>query len=223
MNQDKNVDPSSGSSSPVASLEQIQPPAGEFNYGSSVENSPRLQSNHADLVLLLGIVSLFMCGPLGVVAWIMANSDLKKIRRGLMSQRKLSTLKVGRALGIIGTCLLVASFAIVGLIVQRGITDLDLKWKGSPLPPDQFVFVGEWSGKKGTLIRIQPDGRADFKSQYSSFTGGHVRIKDRSLSIGTMGLSKTWHIDKLPNLEDGTWTMELDNEVFVRRGEDHLV
>jgi hypothetical protein len=38
-----------------------------------------------------------------------------------------------------------------------------------------------------------------------------------------MGLSKTWHIDKLPNLEDGTWTMELDNEVFVRRGEDHLV
>jgi hypothetical protein len=182
-----------------------------------------LRSNHADLVLFLGIVSLFMCGPLGIIAWIMGNSDLKKIRIGLMSPQKIGTLKVGKALGIVGTCLFAASFVIVGVIAHRGVTDFAFNWKSSPLPPHHFVFVGDWAGKKGTLIRIHPNGRGDFKSQHSSLMGGNVRIDDKSLSIGTMGLSKSWRIDKPPQLENGNWIMELDNEEFVRGGEGHVV
>ncbi|MGO9571471.1 MAG: hypothetical protein ACLP5H_28445 [Desulfomonilaceae bacterium] len=223
MKEDKRVDPSSddhGLSSAPAPIDSSPVSVG---HGPHIETPPNLQSNHADLVLLLGIVSLFMCGPLGVIAWITGSSDLKKIRKGLMSPRKIGTLKVGKALGIIGTCLFAASFVIVGLIVQRGVTDLGFNWKSSPLPPDQLVFAGEWSGKKGTLIRIQPNGRGDFRSHHSSLTGGNVRIEERSLSIGTMGLSRTWRIDKHPHLEDGNWIMELDNEVFVRGGEGHMV
>ena len=135
---------------------------------------------------------------------------------------EIGTLKVGKALGSVGTCLFVASFVIVGLIVQRGVTDLGFNWKSSSLSQDQLVFAGEWF-KKGTLIRIQPNGRGDFKSGHSSVTGGNVRIQERSLSIGTMGLSRTWHIDKPPHLENNSWIMELDNEVFVRREEGHMV
>lgn len=223
MSEDKRVDPSSDDHRLSSTAAQIGSPTAGLDHGPPIGTPPNLQSNHADLVLLLGIVSLFMCGPLGVIAWITGSADLRKIRNGLMSSRKIGTLKVGRALGIVGTCLFVASFVIVGLIAQRGVPDLGLTWKGSPLSPDQLVFAGEWSGKKGTLIRIQADGRGDFKSGHSSVTGGNVRIQDRSLSIGTMGLSRTWHIDKPPHLENDSWTMELDNEVFVRRGEGHMV
>jgi len=223
MNEDKRVDPSSDDRGLSSASAQIDSTTAGLDHGPPVGTPPNLQSNHADLVLLLGIVSLFMCGPLGVIAWITGSSDLRKIRNGLMSPRKIGTLKVGKALGIVGTCLFVASFVIVGLIVQRGATDLGLTWKSSPLSPDQLVFAGEWSSKKGTLIRIQADGRGDFKSGHSSVTGGNVRIQERSLSIGTMGLSRTWHIDKPPHLENDSWTMELDNEVFVRRGEGHMV
>jgi hypothetical protein len=223
MNEDKRVDPSADDHGISSTPAQIDSPTAGLDHGPPIETPLNVQSNHADLVLLLGIVSLFMCGPLGVIAWITGSSDLRKIRNGLMSSRKIGTLKVGRALGIVGTCLFVASFVIVGLIVQRGVTDFGLNWKSSPLPPDQLIFAGEWSGKKGTLIRIQADGRGDFKSGHSSVTGGNVRIQERSLSIGTMGLSKTWHIDKPPHLEDDSWMMELDNEVFVKRGEGHMV
>jgi hypothetical protein len=223
MNDQKRVDPSSDDHELSSAPAQIHSPTAGLDHAPPTGTSPNLQSNHADLVLLLGIVSLFMCGPLGVIAWITGSSDLRKIRNGVMSPRKIGTLKVGKALGMVGTCLFVASFVIVGLIVQRGVTDFGLIWKSSPLSPDQLVFAGEWSGKKGSLIRIQADGRGDFKSGHSYVTGGTVRIQEKSLSIGTMGLSRTWHIDKPPHLDNDSWIMELDNEVFVKRGEGHMV
>jgi hypothetical protein len=223
MNEDKRVDPLPGNDQIASEAGQIDSPGGDPSYGPHVQMYENLQSNHAELVLFLGIVSLFMCGPLGIIAWVMGNSDLKKIRTGLMSPGKIGTLKVGKALGIIGTCLFAASFVIVGLIAHHGVTDLGFNWKSRPLPPQQYVFVGEWSGKKGTLIRIHASGRGDFKSERSSLVGGNVRIDDSNLSIGTMGLSKTWHIDKPPHLENSDWIMQLDNEEFVRGGEGHTV
>ena len=116
MSEDKRVDPSSGDHRLSSTAAQIDSPTAGPDHGPPIGTPPNLQSNHADLVLLLGIVSLFMCGPLGVIAWITGSADLRKIRNGLMSSRKIGTLKVGRALGIVGTCLFVASFVIVGLI-----------------------------------------------------------------------------------------------------------
>lgn len=223
MNEDTRVDPSPDEQGLGTVPEQIGMPDVGPGHGPPLEPPENLPGNHADMVLFLGILSLFMCGPLGIIAWIAGHSDLNKIRNGLMSPRRIGALKVGKAMGIIGTCLFVASFAIIGLIVHHGVPGLSFNWKSNPLPPHQLVFAGEWSGKKGTVIRIMPNGRGDFRSRHSSLSGGNVRIEERSLSIGTMGLSKTWRIDKPPHLEDGNWIMELDNEVFVRGGEGHLV
>lgn len=191
-----------------------RPPAG----GPPPPTRPE-DRGRANLVLFLGLLSLFMCGPLGIVAWIMANADLKKIRDGVLSPRQASTLKIGRALGIAGTVLFVVSIVFVATLLQRGITGLGGWTETSPLPPDQIVFAGEWTGKKGTLIRIRPDGRGDFRSSRASVTGGQVRIDKDHLSIGLMGISKSWHIDMPPHLEDGTWQMKLDGELFVRKAE----
>lgn len=197
--------------------------------GSSLQDTdmaahPRgLPKNHAELVLVLGTISLFMCGPLGVAAWILGSSDLKKIQRGEMSPVKIGILRFGRSLAKIGTVIFVLSIALAAFLFHRGFTTFGDILKTEALPPDQIVFAGDWAGNRGTVIRIRPDGSADFKSRRSSMTGGRVNIQGDSLTIGLMGLTSTWHVDKRPYLEDGEWNMVLDGEIFRRKAEGHLV
>jgi len=187
-------------------------------------------SSRADLVLLFGLLSLFLCWPLGIAAWIMGNSDLKRIRAGTLAPVKIGILKAGSAFGIAGTVIFISSVLVGGFLFQRGlrptewsVRGLDQMLRPKPLPPDQVVFIGEWVGRDGTLIRIGPDGRGDYKTLGTTVTGGSVTIEGDSLSIGILGLSKTWHIGKRPYLDDGQWTMQLDGEVFVRKAEGVLV
>lgn len=58
------------------------------------------------LILILGIVSLVSFGPLlGIPAWVMGRSDLKKIDQGRIAESERSNTKTGMILGIIGTFL----------------------------------------------------------------------------------------------------------------------
>jgi len=182
-----------------------------------------LPPNRADLVLFLGILSLFLCGPLGVAAWIIGSSDLRKIRGGRMSATKKGLLRVGTGLGVLGTVLFAVALTLGVMLFQRGFTGSDFTFQAAPLSADQVVFAGEWHGKKGTLIRITEEGTGDFQSRHTSLTGGRVVITQDSISIGLLGMSKTWHIDRRPSLEDGHWIMELDGEEFVKSGTDLLV
>jgi len=181
------------------------------------------QADRSGLILFLGILSLFLCGPVGLAAWIMAGSDLRKIRKGLLSPEKAGVLKVGRALGIIGTVIFTAVILSGALMLQKQFGNLPGMFKNAPLAADQMMFAGEWVGKEGTIIRIQPDGRADFKGKRSTITGGTVSIKGESISIRILSFSKTWHIDARPHLEDGNWTMQLDGEKFVRKSEGQMI
>jgi hypothetical protein len=185
--------------------------------------SPALPDNRADLVLFLGIFSLFLCGPLGAAAWLIGTHDLRRIRAGGMSSRKLGALKVGTALGMVGTILFVVSLTLVVMLLHRGIPGGVTLWQTKPLTSEQWVFAGEWYGKKGTLIRINQDGTADYQSDRASVTGGRVVIGDDSISIGFLGVSRKWHIDRRPERENGNWVMELDGEEFVRTGDELLV
>jgi hypothetical protein len=190
--------------------------------GPSHSEEP-LPSSRSDLILLLGALSLFCCGPLGILAWIMAQRDLGKIRQGRMSSAKIRSLKVGRALGIIGTTLFCATLAIGVVAVSRGAHQFGRElgfWMGPhPLPADQLVFAGEWYGSKGTIIRIRPNGTGDFWSRHTSMMGGHVTIGKDFISIGLLGFSKTWKIVSKPELANGQWNMRLDGEVFSKRVE----
>ncbi len=58
------------------------------------------------LILILGILSLILCFPLGAVcgaiAWIFANSDLRAMRAGTMDPNGRGSTEGGRFIAIIG-------------------------------------------------------------------------------------------------------------------------
>jgi predicted Zn finger-like uncharacterized protein len=65
--------------------------------------------HRGSLILTLGILSLFVCAPLGIAAWLMGNADLEKMRRGEMDRSGEGATNAGRILGIISTCLMLVS------------------------------------------------------------------------------------------------------------------
>lgn len=70
-------------------------------------------------VLILGILSLVCCSPLGIVALVMGNNALKEIdaQPGRYGNRQI--VQIGRILGIIGVVLLVLS--IIWIIFFGGL------------------------------------------------------------------------------------------------------
>ena len=63
---------------------------------------------NATAILVLGILSIVLCQPLGIVALIMANNSIDLYRRhpGRYSEGSYNNVKAGRICGIIGICLM---------------------------------------------------------------------------------------------------------------------
>lgn len=75
-----------------------------------------MKPHRATLILVLGILSLVLCAPLGIAAWIMGNTDLKQMDAGTMDPGGRSNTSAGRICGIIGTVLL-----IIGVVIGVGM------------------------------------------------------------------------------------------------------
>ncbi|MEO6790107.1 MAG: DUF4190 domain-containing protein [Ornithinibacter sp.] len=75
-------------------------------------------------ILVLGILSLVCCSPLGIAAFIMGNTALKEIDADPARYSNRQLVVIGRILGIIGMVLLVLSILWVvfagGLAVLSG-------------------------------------------------------------------------------------------------------
>lgn len=84
------------------------PPPGQPNYGG---DHPQ-----GTTILVLGILSLVVCSPLGIAAWVMGKKALAEATA--MGASNASTIKVGYILGIIATCLMILGvvIAIVAII-----------------------------------------------------------------------------------------------------------
>ena len=86
---------------------------------------------NATTVLVLGILSIVICGFLGIIGLILGNKDiaLYKANPGIYSESSLSSLKAGRICSIVGLCLwaigilvyAVVIFFIVGMAATQGI------------------------------------------------------------------------------------------------------
>jgi predicted Zn finger-like uncharacterized protein len=68
------------------------------------------------LILLLGIGAFVVFGPLGIVAWILGNTDIKEIDAGRMDPEGRGMTQIGRILGMIATILMVVSIVLGCLI-----------------------------------------------------------------------------------------------------------
>ena len=64
-----------------------------------------LKPHRAGTVLALGIIGLFVCGPLCIAAWLMGDSDIREMDAGIMDKSGRSTTSTGRSLGILGAIL----------------------------------------------------------------------------------------------------------------------
>jgi hypothetical protein len=73
-----------------------------------------MKPHHGTLILVLGILSLFMCGIItGIPAWAMANSDLRDMDAGTMDPSGRGATQAGKVCGIIS----VVFAALVALLV----------------------------------------------------------------------------------------------------------
>ncbi|HKB02471.1 MAG TPA: DUF4190 domain-containing protein [Gemmataceae bacterium] len=85
-----------------------------------------VEPHRGAIILVLGILSIVVCGVTGIFAWVMGKRDLDLISRGLMDRDGEGLTKAGYILGIIGTILfiiqllvVVAYIALIGLMVAR--------------------------------------------------------------------------------------------------------
>jgi hypothetical protein len=68
-------------------------------------------------ILVLGILSLVICGLLGPVAWVMGNNAIAEIDRNPSAYSNRGSVQAGRICGIVATVLLVV-FLLVAIIAS---------------------------------------------------------------------------------------------------------
>lgn len=75
-----------------------------------------MKPHRGTLILVLGILGLIICGPCGIVAWVLGSGDLKQIDAGQMDPDGRGLTNAGRICGMIATILLVLGI-IVGIVL----------------------------------------------------------------------------------------------------------
>jgi predicted Zn finger-like uncharacterized protein len=65
-----------------------------------------MQPHRGTLILILGILGLVAFQPLGIVAWILGNNDLKEMRAGRMDPEGEGQTNAGRICGMIATIIM---------------------------------------------------------------------------------------------------------------------
>jgi len=87
------------------------------------DDRPHYEEPHRGvLILVLGILGLVACAVLGPIAWIMGNTDLKKMDAGVMDPEGRSNTQIGKILGIVGTVLL--GISLVGTVLWIAVVGI---------------------------------------------------------------------------------------------------
>lgn len=72
------------------------------------------------LILILGIVSLVVCAPVGIGAWLMGKADLAEMDAGTMDAEGRQLTNIGKILGIIAMVLFVLGIVFFVLMMALG-------------------------------------------------------------------------------------------------------
>ncbi len=88
--------------------------------------------------MFLGLLALLLCLPLGAVAWMMADDDLKQMEDGSMVPLGRGRTLVGRACGIVAT-LLLGLVLLIGLVSGTWVVLKRASGKAPSAPPAAAV------------------------------------------------------------------------------------
>ncbi len=80
-----------------------------------------MKPHRGTLILVLGILGLVICGPLGIAAWVMGNGDLKQMDAGTLDPSGRGITNAGRICGMIATILMILAVVIMIAIFGLGI------------------------------------------------------------------------------------------------------
>ena len=80
-----------------------------------------MKPHRGTLILVLGILGLVVCGPLGIAAWIMGSGDLKEMDAGTMDPSGRGNTNAGKICGIIATVLTILGVLIGAAVFMLGI------------------------------------------------------------------------------------------------------
>ena len=98
------------------------PPEGGYPGGYGGWGGPGMppgsyqKPSNGALILVLGILSIVVCGLIGPVAWVMGNQSMREIKAGVMDPREEGLINAGRIIGMIVTILL-----CLGVLLYCGI------------------------------------------------------------------------------------------------------
>jgi hypothetical protein len=77
-----------------------------------------LKPHRGGLILTLGLIGLFVCGPLCLAAWVMGSGDLHEMDASMMDPSGRSSTSSGRNIGMLGTILWIIGFVFFLVINQ---------------------------------------------------------------------------------------------------------
>ena len=99
------------------------PPAGPGGYPPPGYGGYTQQMQHPQgtTILVLGILSLVVCGILGPFAWSMGNKAMSQVRFSGYTYSNAGFIRAGRLLAIIATCLIVL-WVIAVLVIASNIS-----------------------------------------------------------------------------------------------------
>jgi hypothetical protein len=80
-----------------------------------------MKSHRGTLILVLGILSLVVCAPIGIAAWVMGGSDLKEMDAGTMDTTGRGMTQAGKICGMIACILLLVSSVIIIALLALGM------------------------------------------------------------------------------------------------------
>jgi hypothetical protein len=76
--------------------------------------------HRASVILALGILGWLFCPICGIVAWVMANEDLRQMDAGAMDPAGRDLTQVGRLLGMIQVLIFAAAAAVILVVIVAG-------------------------------------------------------------------------------------------------------
>ncbi len=72
-------------------------------------------------ILVLGILSVMMCAPLGIPAWLMGSYDLAEMKAGRMDREGESLTQAGYIMGIISSILMIFGILLICLWIAIAV------------------------------------------------------------------------------------------------------
>jgi len=78
-----------------------------------------MEPHRGTVILVLGILGLLVCQVCSIIAWVLANADLKKMAAGQMDPAGHGMTHAGKICGIVGVILAVVTviFSIIFVVV----------------------------------------------------------------------------------------------------------